>query len=56
MSSAYVNGFILFGGVGISDVYRLNSVGESTPPCGTPVYCCFDFVLLYAVYCLCPRI
>ena len=49
MSSTYVVSFIflLFGGVGMSDVYILNSVGESTPPCGTPVFivACFDFVL-----------
>ena len=38
MASAYVTNFILsFGGVGMSDMYRLNSVGESTPPCWTPV-------------------
>ena len=24
------------GGVGMSDVYILNRVGERTPPCGTP--------------------
>ena len=45
MSSAYVISFILlFGGVGMSDVYILNSVGESTSPCGTPVFivACFD--------------
>ena len=23
-------------GVGVSDVYMLKSVGDSTPPCGTP--------------------
>ena len=56
MSSAYVISFILlFGGVGMSDVaiYILNSVGESAPPCGTPVFidACFDFVLLYSVNC-----
>ena len=43
-------------GVGRSDVYKLKSVGESTPPCGTPVLVmrCFDVVLLYVVYCLRP--
>ena len=35
-------------------MYRLNSVGESTPVCGTPVWivACFEFVLLDSVYCL----
>ena len=34
-------------GVGRSDVYKLKSVGESTPPCGTPVLVmrCFDVAL-----------
>ena len=52
MSSAYVISFVLlFGGVRMSDVYILNSVGESTPLCGTPVFivACFDIVLLYFV-------
>ena len=58
MSSAYVTSFILlFGGVGLCDVYILNSFEESTPPCGTPVFivACFDFVLLYSVNCFHPR-
>ena len=58
ISSAYVISFILlFGGVRISDVNILNSVGESTPPCGTLVFivACFDFVLLYIVNCFRPR-
>ena len=58
MSSAYVISFILlFGGVGMSDVHILNSVGESTPPCGTPVFIVayFDFVLLSGANCLRPR-
>ena len=58
MSSAYVMSFILlFGGIGMSDVYILNNVGESTPPCGNPVFIVafFDFVLLYSVNCLRPR-
>ena len=58
MSSAYVISFILlFSGVGLSDVYILNSVGESTSPCGTPVFivACFDIVLLYSVNCFRPR-
>ena len=39
----------------MSDVYILNSVGESTPPCGTPVFIVagFDFVLLCSVNCFC---
>ena len=57
MSSAYVT-ILMCGdwGVGRSDVYRLKSVGDSTPPCGTPVLVmrCFDVVLLYVVYCLRP--
>ena len=36
MSSAYVVGFTGACGVGVSDVYMLKSVGDSTPPCGTP--------------------
>ena len=39
------------GGLGKSEVYMLNSVGDRTPPCGTPVLnvFLFDFVLLYSV-------
>ena len=38
VSSAYVT-VVMFGdGVGRSAVYILKSVGESTPPCGTPVF------------------
>ena len=35
-------------GVGRSEVYRLKRVGDSTPPCGTPVLVvrCVDLVLL----------
>ena len=40
MSSAYVISFILFGGVGISDVYILNSVGEYSYLCNSRLYCC----------------
>ena len=45
---------LLFGGVGMSDVYILNTVGESSPSCRTLVFIvtCFDFVLLYNVNCL----
>ena len=47
---------LLIGGVGMSDVYILNSVGESTSPCGTLVFivACLDFVLSYSVNCLRP--
>ena len=49
MPSAYVISFILlFDGVGMPDVFILNSVGASTPSCSTPVFIVayFDFVLL----------
>ena len=49
ISSAYVISFILLlGGVRVSDVYILNSVGESILSCGTPVciVACFDFLVL----------
>lgn len=44
------------GGVGMSDMYMLKSVGESTPPWGTPVFISLsvDGVLLYKVYCVRP--
>ena len=37
MPSAYVMSSAGACGVGVSDVYILNSVGDSTPPCGTLV-------------------
>ena len=39
VSSAYVT-VVMFGDAGVlrSAVYMLKSVGESTPPCGTPVF------------------
>ena len=40
MSSAYVITLTGAVGVGMSAVYMLNSVGERTPPCGTPVLNC----------------
>ena len=49
MSSAYVTSLICGDcGFGISEVYRLKRVGDSTPPCGTPVFVvrCVDAVLL----------
>ena len=36
MSSAYVVTFTGACGIGVSDVYMMKSVGDSTPPCGTP--------------------
>ena len=56
--SAYVISFsLLIGGVGMSDVYILNIIGESIPSCVTPAFivACFDFVLLYRVNSLRPR-
>ena len=48
ISSANVTSFILsLGGVAMSEVYRLNSVGEGTP--SILISACFDFVLLYIV-------
>ena len=50
MSSAYVISFtLLCGSVGMSDVYILNSVGESIPPFGTPVFivASSDLVVVY---------
>ena len=36
MSSAYVVSCTESGGRGMSEVYMLKSMGERTPPCGTP--------------------
>ena len=46
MFSALVVSFTGACGVGVSDVYMLKSVGNSTPPCGTPFlnWFCGDFV------------
>ena len=46
MSSAYVMRCTAGGGVGMSDVYMLNSVGDRTPPCGTPVFICLYLELV----------
>lgn len=56
MSSAYVIVCTCGGGGGRSAMYMLKSVGESTPPCGTPVLVLRrdDLVLLYSVYCCRP--
>ena len=50
MLSEYVMSFILFFfcEVGMAAVYRLNSFGESTPPCGTPF-----LLLLVLILCCC---
>ena len=40
MSSAYIVSFTGACGVGVSDVYMLKSVGDRTPPCGTPFSNC----------------
>ena len=37
MSSVYVVRFTSACGVGVTDMCMLNSVGDRTPPCGTPV-------------------
>ena len=54
MSSAYVVSFTGACGVGVSDVYMLKSVGDSTPPCGTPFlnWRCVDVLFLNVVYAL----
>ena len=51
MSSAYVSSCTCGGGVGMSDVYMLKSVGDRTLPCGTPVlsFLCEEVALLYLV-------
>ena len=36
MLSAYVISLMPSGGSGNQDMYRLNNVGDNTPPCGTP--------------------
>ena len=51
MSSAYDSIWTWAGGVGMSDVQMLKRTGDSTPPCGTPVFSCLclDLLLLYRV-------
>ena len=41
-------------GVGVSDMYMLKSVGDRTPPCGTPVlnWRCVDVLFLDVVHAL----
>ncbi len=43
LSSAYVTSLMFPGGDGMADMYRLNRMGDSTPPCGTP---CLAFLYL----------
>ena len=54
MSSAYVVSFTGVCGVGVSGVYMLKSVGDSTPPCGTSFlnWRCVDVLFLNVVYAL----
>ena len=56
MSTAYVMSFTGVCGVGVSVVYMLRSVGDSTPPCGTPFlnWRCVDGLFLTVVYALRP--
>ena len=46
---------VCLGRVGLSEVYTLKSVGESTPPYGTPVsnWRCVDVEFLKVTYKLC---
>ena len=46
MSSAYLYSLMFCGGSGMSDMYMLKSIGERTPPCGTPVLTCFCLVVV----------
>ena len=43
-------------GVGVSDMYMLNIVGDITPSCGTPIlnWRCVYILFLNEVYALCP--
>ena len=52
--SAYVVSFTGACGIGVSDVYMLKSVCDSTPPCGTLFlnWCCVDVLFLNVVYAL----
>ena len=56
MSSAYVVSLTGACGVGVSDVHMLNSMGDSTPPCGTPFlnWRCVDVLFLNVVYAFRP--
>ena len=53
MSSAYVVRVTGACCVGVSDVYMLNSVGDRTPPCGTPFLnwrCVFECRVCFAAF------
>ena len=54
LTSAYIVRFSGACGVGVSNVYMLNNVGDRTPPCGTPVlnWRCVDVLFLNVVYAL----
>ena len=54
MSSAQVVSFTGAWGVGVSDVYMLKRVGDSTPPCATPFlnWRCVDVLFLNVAYAL----
>ena len=56
MSSAYVVSCTESGGSGMSEVYMLKSMGERTPPCGTPDLNCrfVDVWFLNVVYAMRP--
>ena len=56
MSYAYIVSFTGACGVGLSDVYMLKNVGDSTPSCGTPFLNrrCVYVLLLKVVYALRP--
>ena len=54
MSSAYVVTFTGACAIGVSDVYMLKSMGDSTPSCETPFlnWRCVDVLFLNVVYAL----
>ena len=56
MSSVYIASFTGTCGVGVSDVYMVNTVCDRTPPRGTPVLNlrCVDVLFLNVVYVLRP--
>ena len=56
MSSAYVGSFTGVCCVGVSGMYKLNSVGDRTLPCGTPIlnWRCVDILFRNIVYALRP--
>ena len=56
MSSAKVGSFTGGCGVGVSDVHMLKSVGDRTPPCGTPFlnWRCVNVSFLNVMYAFQP--